>query len=275
MAKEKFVSIIIPAYKQKRTIKKDVLNIYDVMSQTRWDFEIIVVDDGSPDDTLKELKQIRKNQIQTLGYATNRGKGYAVRYGMARATGDYIAFIDAGMEISPNSISMLLEHMEWYNADIMVGSKRHPASKVKLTSIRKIYSWGYYLGVRILFGLKISDTQVGLKIFKRSVLEKVMPRLVVKEFAFDIELLAVANRLGFTRIFTAPVQLTLGFSEGSKWLPGFLVFLDPNIRAMVKDTMAVFYRLHLLNYYDDKNQRKWIYDKELQMRINTGELQSD
>ena len=266
------VSIIIPAYNQEKTISKDLERIYKVMCETRWNFEIILVSDGSSDNTLKEARKFRRKSISAIGYKTNRGKGYSVRYGMARASGDFIAFIDAGMEIDPNGISMILEHMQWYEADIVVGSKRHSASHVSLTAVRKIYSWGYYLGVRVLFGLKVTDTQVGLKIFRRKVLETVLPRLLVKEFAFDIELLAVANYLGFKRIYDAPVKMTLDFGGASKIKKDIFIFANPVIRLMLFDTLAVFYRLYILHYYDDRSRRKWKYDKELELRVNTGEV---
>ncbi len=266
------VSIIVPIYNQERTIRKDLETIHDVMEKTRWDFEIIGVVDGSPDNSFKEAKKTKESKIKVHGYNTNRGKGYAVRYGMARALGDLIAFIDAGMDINPNSISMVLEHMEWYDSDIIVASKRHSASKVNYSGLRRLYSIGYYFGVRLLFGLNIRDTQTGLKIYKRHVLEDVLPRLLVKAFAFDIELLAVAHRLGYRKIHEAPVELALDFTEGSKWDRNRPLFLDPHILAMLIDTLAVFYRLKLLEYYDNHNQRKWVYDKELDMKINTGEV---
>ena len=75
------------------------------------------------------------------------------------------------MDINPNSISMILEHMEWYEADVIVGSKRHPASKVNYNWLRRIYSKGYFLLVRILFGLRLTDTQTGLKAFRSSVVK--------------------------------------------------------------------------------------------------------
>ena len=89
------VSIIVPAYKQEKTIKKDILRIYDVMSKTRFDFEIIVVVDGFVDSTYQAACELatEKREIKACGYETNHGKGYAVRYGMARASGDLIAFI--------------------------------------------------------------------------------------------------------------------------------------------------------------------------------------
>jgi glycosyltransferase involved in cell wall biosynthesis len=263
------VSIIIPAHRQEKTILKDVTRIYDVMSQTRWEFEIILVSDGSPDNTLKEAQKFKKENFQAIGYATNRGKGYAVRYGMARAKGDYIAFIDSGMDIDPNGISLILEHMQWYNADIVVGSKRHPASESNFPWLRKVYSWGYHLLVKILFRIPVRDTQVGLKVYKKEVLEAVLPRLVIKQFAFDIELLAVAKYLGFNRIYEAPVRVHIEL--GKSHFRGFL-FFEPYIRSMLWDTLAVFYRMYILRYYHPDSKQKWNYDEELEMKINTGKL---
>lgn len=265
------VSIVIPAYKKEKTIKKDLKRIDSAMSKTRWEYEIILVVDGMVDKTFEKASKIKNKKIKVLGLFTNKGKGYAIRYGMARAEGDIIAFIDSGMEINPNSISMVLEHMEWYDADIIVGSKRHLASKVNYPLVRKIYSWGYYTMVKLLFGVKVSDTQTGLKVFKREVLEKVLPRLLVKQYAIDIEILAVARRLGFKKIYEAPVELTQDFSSGTRFTR-FLI-MDPFLRKMLINTLAVFYRLKILKYYDDASKRKWIYDKELDMRINTGEFE--
>lgn len=262
------VSIIIPAFKQEKTIKQDIENIYNVMRQTRWQFEILVVVDGFLDRTYEKVKELENDFVKVYGYKTNRGKGFAVRYGMSRSKGEYIAYIDAGMEIAANGISMILEHMEWYKADIIVGSKRHPASKVHYPLLRRIYSMGYQLLTFILFRLRVRDTQAGLKVYRRNVLEDVLPRLVIKEYAFDIELLAVSNFLGYKRIFEAPVEISWEFGSGSRF-KGFL-FLDPFIRHMLQDTLGVFYRMYILKYYDSGNKRKWIYDKELEMRVNTG-----
>lgn len=263
------ISIIIPAHKQAKTILRDISNIYDVMSQTRWDFELIVVVDGFSDDTLKEAKKLKKPNVIVTGYETNRGKGYAVRYGMARSSGDIVSFIDAGMDIDPNGISMLLEHLFWYDADIIVGSKRHPVSQVNYPFLRRLYSFGYHMMCKMFFGIKLKDTQTGLKVFKRKVLEKVLPRLMVKDFAFDIEVLAVSKYLGFDRIYEAPVKVNW---DSINTHFNKLLFLEPAIRKMIVNTVAVFYRLKFLKYYDDSSNRKWVYDKELEMRINTGEL---
>lgn len=264
------VSIIVPAYKQEKTILADIENISEVMSHTRWDYEIICVVDGFLDKTFDNASKTKDKKIIVCGYEQNKGKGYAIRYGMAKSNGDLIAFIDAGMDINPNGISLILEHMIWYDADIIVASKRHSASKIYYPFIRKIYSYLYQLLVRILFNLSIRDTQVGLKVFKRKVLEKVLPRLVVKKFAFDIEILSVANYLGFNKIYDAPVEIKLDIFN-SNFNPAKII-LNRHVWGMLMDTLAVFYRMRLLKYYDDGSKRNWVYDKELEMRVNTGEM---
>ena len=212
------LSVIIPTYIAEKFIEKNLLKVKNVLDQIRYPYEIICVVDGKVDKTFEKARKVAKKhpgKIQVVGYKNNLGKGHAVRFGMAKAKGDIIAFIDAGIELDPNSLSMLLEHFEWYNADIIVGSKRHPASKVVYPWQRRILSFGYQILVGMLFGLKVRDTQVGMKFFRREVLEKTMPRLLVKAFAFDIEILSVANYLGYRRIYEAPVELEMKFGGAS------------------------------------------------------------
>lgn len=264
--KNHFLSVIIPIYKQEKTIKQDLKNIYDTLKQIRYDYEIIAVVDGiSVDHSYLKAKELKLKKLKIFGYKKNHGKGYAIRYGMAKTKGDYIAFIDAGMEIDPNGISMLLEHMEWYDADIIVASKRHPASKVNYPIERRIISIGAQIIAKFLLNISVKDTQAGLKIFKRQVLIKVLPRLLVKNYAFDLEILSVANRLKFSRIFEAPIKLNYDFASLTHATGLHTIF------NCLKDAFAVFYRLKLRHYYDDKNKRKWKYDPDLEMKINTGE----
>jgi len=260
-----FLSVIVPVYKQEKTIRQDLFNIDQTLQKIRYDYEIIAIVDGkNVDSSYKILKKSKISKLKVYTYKNNRGKGYAVRYGMAKTTGDYIAFIDSGMEIDPNGISMVLEHMEWYNADIIVASKKHPASQVNYPLQRRIISFGAFLIAKILLGITIHDTQAGLKIFKRKVLIKVLPRLLVKNYAFDLEILSVSNRLGFNRIYEAPVKLHYSFDDLTH-----ATGLKTIYRSLI-DALAIFYRLQILRYYDDKNKRQWIYDKDLDMRINTG-----
>ena len=258
------LSVIVPAYKQEKTIKKDLENIdADLrVGLKEYDYEIICVVDGKVDKTFEQAQKANSKKIKVVSYEENKGKGYAVRFGMARARGDLISFLDAGMDISPNGIMMLMAHMEWYNADVIVGSKRHPVSRVNYPLRRRIYSIGYHLGVKLLFGLPLTDTQSGIKIFKRKVVEKVLPRLLVKKYAMDIEMLSVAKYLGFGRIYEAPIEVR--FDRRTSRILWHTIF------HMIWDTVIVFYRLRILRYYDTQNRRLWRTEPELRFRINVG-----
>ena len=259
------ISLIIPAYKQEKTIERDLSQIKKILDTLPYPYEIIVVVDGEVDNTFSRAKKIRLPKISVVGYRSNKGKGYAVRYGMAQAKGNIIAFMDAGMDLDPKGIATLMQVMQEKNADIVIGSKLHKASVVTYPWQRRLLSWGYRSFVRACFGLSVRDTQVGLKMFKRKVLEDVLPRLLVKRYAFDIEILAVAYHLGYNRIYEAPI--TLSFNNWSSITSSN--FVKPIIN-MLWDTAAVFYRLRVLHYYDNKNKRKWHYDPELDFNVNEG-----
>lgn len=259
---KKMLSVIVPAYKQEKIIVRDLESIDRTLEEglKDLDYEIICVVDGMLDKTFQKASKIKSNKIKVFGYGSNKGKGFAVRYGMVRARGDLISFIDSGMDISPNGIMMLMAHMEWYNADVIVGSKRHPVSRVNYPFLRHVLSIGYHFGVKLLFSLPLTDTQSGIKIFKRTVLEQILPRLLVKRYAMDIEMLAVAKYLGFGRIYEAPIEVRFDrHTSRIRWTTIFKMFWD---------TLAVFYRLRILHYYDDRNKRKWVYDPYLDFKVN-------
>lgn len=259
----KLLSLIIPAYKQEKTIVRDVGNVIHELGKLGMPYEVIVVVDGVIDETFKRARTIKNKNLEVVGYKTNHGKGYAVRFGMAKSHGDVIGFMDAGGDISASSLSMMLEHMRWYNADIIVGSKRHPAAKVSYPYFRRLMSWVYQMICKLFFGLNLRDTQVGMKLYKREVLEDVLPRLIVKEFAFDIEILAVAHSLGYKRIYEAPVELDFSGASTITSVNFWQV-----IGRTLWDTLAIFYRLKMLHYYENLNKRRWRFDPELNFRVN-------
>ena len=261
--KPKLISVIVPAYKAEKIIEKSLLHIISALDSSDYKYEVICVIDGQVDSGLKEAKKAQRKhprKIKVVGYKNNLGKGYAVRYGMARSKGDVVGFIDVGFDLNHEGLNMLLAHYNWYDADIIIGSKRHQASKVTYPWQRKIMSLGYQNLVRILFGLNVKDTQVGMKFFKRDVLEKTLPRLLVKKWAFDIEMLAVAKYLGYTKIYEAPIELSNEFGGTSVLTSkGFY----KTVFGMLWDTLAVYYRLNILDYYNYKNRKSWITPKYL------------
>lgn len=255
---QKLLSVIVPTFRHPKTIKADLKNIVSVLEQglKDYDFEITCIVDGNVDDTYRQAKLVESSKIKVFTYEQNRGKGYAVRFGMARSRGDLVSFLDSGREISPAGIMMLMAHMEWYNADVVIGSKRHPVSQVNYPPLRHFLSIGYHLSVKLLFGIPLTDTQSGIKVFKRAVIEKVLPRLKVSNYAMDIEILAVARSLGFKRIFEAPIQVN--FNRQTSKIRWHTIF------RMLWDTWNVFYRLKILKYYDDGNRKNWSYDPDLE-----------
>jgi len=266
----KLLSVVVPVYKQEKTIKEDINNLIAILDKTPYDYEIIVSVDGtSLDNSMRYAKQIRKPNVKVIGYKTNKGKGQAIRFGAKHAKGDVITFIDSGMDIDPNGIEMLLQHMKWYNADIIIGSKLHSASIVENYSFqRKFLTYGYYLFVKTLFGLKIRDTQTGLKAYKKNVWDSISDKLVVKRFAFDVEVLTVAHRLGFKRIYDAPVYVR--WNKNNSSLNTNL--LKKILREFILDTLAIWYRMKILKYYGDGRTREKVFDEELGYKINTGNM---
>jgi len=110
------------------------------------------------------------------------------------------------------------------------------------------------MGVKLLFGLNVRDTQVGMKLFKRQVIRAIIPRLLIKTFAFDIEMLVVARHLGFKKIYESPVELKMEYGGAS--VVTSQKFLN-TVWSMMRDTVAVFYRLKIRHYYDNSNRRNW------------------
>jgi glycosyltransferase involved in cell wall biosynthesis len=239
------ISVVMPAYNEARHIVSNLVEVVETLSKFQYDFEVVVVDDGSPDKTYLEaakMLSLHPELVRVVHYQENRGKGNALMCGAAFARGRYVVFLDADMDLHPSQLPVLFGIMDATNADVVIGSKRHAASQVNYPRIRRLYSAVYYTLIKLLFGLPVKDTQTGLKVFRREVLERVFPKVLVKRFAFDIEVLANAHRLGY-KIVDAPVTLT--FQRGA--------FGRVNLHDAYKiflDTLAIFYRMHILHYYD-------------------------
>jgi glycosyltransferase involved in cell wall biosynthesis len=233
--------VVLPAFNQEQTIAGNLREILGRLDATGLDFEMLLVSDGSMDGTHSEARTLADPRVRVLRYDRNQGKGYALRTGTAAARGEWIAWIDSDLDLDPARIADFLQRARSENLDIVVGSKRHPSSDVSYPVRRRIYSWLYQQLVRALFALNVRDTQVGMKLFRREVLDEALPVVLVKRYAFDLEVLAVANSFGFDRIAEAPITLDYQFAgSGMNWRA---------ITQALWDTAAVFYRLRLLGFY--------------------------
>jgi GT2 family glycosyltransferase len=211
------------------------------------ELELIVVSDGSIDGTGERLLAARSDvAMRVIHYDRNLGKGYAVKVGSLAAKGEWIALVDADLDLDPGSIAGYVHLAREQGLDFVIGSKRHPDSIVVYPRSRRVASWLYQQLNRILFSLDVRDTQVGLKVFRHEIADDVVPLLLVKQFAFDLELLAVARALGYRRVAERPIRLEYRFT-------GSGVRSRAVMRALI-DTAAVFYRLRVLHTYQRKRR---------------------
>lgn len=240
------ISIVIPTYRQGGRIRTDIESVSDVLREITANYEVIVVVDGCPDDTLDRALECADDRVRIFGYKVNRGKGYAVRFGFQHASGTVIGFIDAGGDIDPTGLVTAIRILNETDADAVVGSKRHPKSRVTYPMLRRLYSGFYQQLVKALFGFDLSDTQTGLKVFRRSAVMNALPYMSIDRFAFDVELLAIIQRLGFNRFAETPVNVNLIF-------PSSIGGISPIVRMLV-DTLKTARRLHGLRSMENQHR---------------------
>jgi glycosyltransferase involved in cell wall biosynthesis len=228
---------VIPAYNEELFIENTLGTIDSAVKDKKIKYEIVVVDDGSQDNTsLKALKYANGNgHVKVVRYPQNAGKGYAIKTGFMKATGDVVVFVDGDMEIDLNTISKYVKALD--HADIAIASKWHPDSEVSMPFSRRILSRSFNLLSRILIGFNLKDTQVGLKAIRRSAFDNIFPRLAVKRYAFDVELLTVAHLYNL-KIIEMPVRVKLGSPFKAK-----------EIWRMFVDSLGIAYRLRIIHWY--------------------------
>jgi glycosyltransferase involved in cell wall biosynthesis len=229
------LSVIMPAFNEGLHIRGSILRVCEALEGLR--YEIIVVDDGSNDDTFAESQQAAREEngypVRAVRQESNRGKGASLFHGFEFSCGELIVFLDSDMEIAPENILKLVKVMQATNADVVAGVK-DPLTN-QFPPLRRLMSRAYRAVVAFLFGLSITDTQTGIKLFRRAVLADAIPRVSARRFAFDIELLVAASRFGY-HIVEQPVEVTYHRSGGLGRM---------NLAAILStsvDTLAIFYR---------------------------------
>ncbi len=239
MENSKKLSVIIPVYNAEKFIAKNLEKIKQSISRYFPNYEIIAVIDGNGDKSMKEAKKVKG--IKVIGFVENKGKGAALKYGFENSTGDYITFLDCDMDINPEQLKNFIPYMA--TADLVIGSKRHPFSKVEYPWDRKILSKGFQIYSWMILQVHLRDTQSGLKLIKREVLKVIMPLILVKRYAFDLELCFLAQKHGF-RTVEAPISINYQFVGSG--------INKRAILGMFLDVLAIRYRYSFLNYYQKK-----------------------
>ena len=185
------LSIIVPCYNESKDIAKNSEIIKNYLESIKQDYELILVNDGSKDNTKEVIEAIPG--VKTLSYDANRGKGGAVKYGIESATGDYVLFMDADLSTDLEAVERLVKILPDY--DMVIGSRHAKDSviKKKQPALRVFIGWCCRKLVNMKFHFKYKDTQCGFKAMKTDIAKKIVAKQVVNNFAFDVEYLYIAN----------------------------------------------------------------------------------
>ena len=255
-----------------------------VSSEEKWRLAKAVLDQGglSVIADARDCESVRGSfaaegigaEVVALDTATYRGKGAALRAAFESTKGEYVLVLGAGNAASAALLPRYLEEMTVKCADIVIGSKRHPESAVAYPWHRRMLSRFYFGAVRCFLGVKVTDTECGIALYRRETLKYALERMLAKSAAFELEILAIAAEKG-ARIFEAPVRSgedaaspveRAGTSTGAAYPPKNSVLRAAEGRASsprhefgsisrrfawskIKDSLAVFYRLKILHYY--------------------------
>jgi glycosyltransferase involved in cell wall biosynthesis len=221
--KNQYVSFVLPAYNEG--------HLNDLP------YEIVVVDDGSSDNTRSKAicYSLYNKEVRVFGYNKNSGKGFAIKTGFRKAKGDAVIFFDSDSDIDPNQVRRFIDTLKY--GDIVIGSKWHPDSVVKIPFVRRLLSHSFNFLTRLLTGIAVSDTQTGIKALRREAFLDVFNRLCVKRYAFDVELLVLAKIYGL-KVIEVPVDLSIRESFSLK-----------NIWRMFIDLLGITYRFRIKKWY--------------------------
>lgn len=209
MTHKPYLSVVIPAYKEKERIGSNLLEIEKFLSAKEYEYEIIVVVDGSPDNTAEVAKnyasQVRN--LRVINNKKNHGKGYVVRQGLLESKGEYVVFLDADGSTSISHVDKFLPQLE-KGFDVVIGSRKIKGAYVQVhqPKYREIMGEGGNWLIRIVLGLwSYPDTQCGFKMLGHRAAQEVASRMVVDRFGFDFELIVLAHKLGF-KVKQMPVR---------------------------------------------------------------------
>jgi glycosyltransferase involved in cell wall biosynthesis len=220
------ISIIIPAYNEEKRLPATLAAVQAYLAKTNWEFsEIVVVDDGSRDHTVKAARGAGVRVLENPG---NRGKGYSVRHGMLEAKGEWALFSDADLSAPIEDLETLWSAAATAAAPVAIGSRAVDRSLVGVhqPAFRELSGRFFNLVMRLITGLPFHDTQCGFKLFQSSAAREIFSRQLLDGFGFDVEVLYIARRLHY-RAIEVPVRWNdVPGTKVSLWL-GLKGFADP------------------------------------------------
>ncbi len=243
-----FISVIIPAYNEEKRIRESLITIQKYLDEQTYSTELIIVDDGSSDQTSVISKEcLNGNQNhRIIHYSPNRGKGYAVKKGVLDAEGAYIAFMDADLSTPIDELEPFIKTLQ-SGYDVVIGTRKNKEAKVckKQPFFRELLGKGFTLLSNILLVRGISDITCGFKAFRKEAGQDIFRRQLIDNWSFDAETLFLANQLGYK---VKEVPVTWYDALGTK------VRLGRDVLGSLKGILQIRMN-HLLNNYTIKKNR--------------------
>lgn len=203
------ISVVIPVFNEEKRLDKSLENICSYFKHSKFDYEIIVVDDGSVDNTVKlvesRIEELDKN-IFLIENRINRGKGFSVKNGFLHAGGQYLLFTDADLSTPIDQLEKLLLPLK-AGYHIAIGSRALKESEIRIHQplYRQLMGKIFNLLVRVLILDGFKDTQCGFKVFTKEAALKIIKRQKIERFSFDVEMLYIARKHGY-QIKEVPVR---------------------------------------------------------------------
>jgi len=201
-----FLSVVIPAYNEAQRLPVTLKDVSKYLSKVDHTYEIVVVDDGSTDETVAVVQELGIPHLRVIKNKENRGKGYTVKNGMSKASGKYILFMDADNASTISEVEKLLPHLVSRRFEVAIGSRYKSPSSVKKRQPfhRVLLGRGGNMLIQLILLPGINDTQCGFKLFSHQAAKRIFKHQTVERFGFDIEILRIAKALGY-RIKEEPV----------------------------------------------------------------------
>ncbi len=236
------ISIVIPAYNEGKKLNNNLNKIFQFMNSFQKTFEVIVVDDGSTDDSFDVLTNYKlQNNINNffiLKNSLNKGKGYSVKKGVLFAKGDFVLFLDADLSTPIEELAGFFKYLDEF--DVVIGSRALQKSSIlkKQPFYRVLIGKTFNKLVKIFLFINLNDTQCGFKLFKKEVVKPIFSKLSIDRFGFDIEILYLAKKFGF-KIKEQPVSWVNDEDTRVRMIDPFKMFLDI-FKVRIKDLFGSY-----------------------------------
>lgn len=209
MKKDIFLTVLVPCYNEGGIIKQNLTEIISFLEKKKYSWELVVVDDGSTDNSVQKIKEIKDKRLKIVSYEINRGKGGALKEGIMNSYGKYIIFMDADLSVPVATIDEFVRVLDEREYKVAIGTRKIKSAKVLVHQpwLRENLGKGFTFLTRLISGVNVSDFTCGFKGFENISAKKIFSHSLLSRWAYDAEILYLAKKYGY-RIKEIPVIWT-------------------------------------------------------------------